>query len=167
MLLTATKFRGIFINKKTKRVYSTRSGSLKELKQSYVYDTRKKTSKPYIQVGVPECSLLHRLIAYTFIGNADGLTVNHKNGNTLDNRIKNLEILTSEQNLLHAKENNLLAKGEKHGRSLYTDSLLLKALRRISAGFSVKSTAEKYKISQSYLNKVKNGVYRKDLLNRV
>jgi hypothetical protein len=167
MLLTATKFHGIFINKRTKKVYSKRSGSLKELKQSHVYDKRKRKPKPYIQVGVPECTLLHRIIAYTFIGNADGLTVNHKNGNTLDNRIKNLEIVTLEQNLLHAKETGLLSKGESHGRSLYKDSLLLKALKRISSGFSVKSTAEKYKVSQSYLNKVKNGVYRRDLLNRV
>ena len=48
---------------------------------------------------------LHRLIAETFIPNPNNLrTVNHINGNKLDNRVENLEIMTvGEHRSLHNK----------------------------------------------------------------
>ena len=160
MTLTETRFPGYFIDDKTFEVYSNKSGIMKPLKQSLVKDPRKKNPKPYIQVGVQGCTLLHRLIADTFISNVDGMTVNHKDGNTLNNSIDNLEVITIEENQLHAKETGLLATGEKHGKCKYSDDLLLGALEEIKTGASVKSVANKYGITQSYLNKVKNGVYR-------
>ena len=97
----------------------------------------------------------------------DGLTVNHKDGNTLNNSIENLEVITIEENQLHAKENGLLASGEKHGRCKYSDDLLLEALKEISLGASVRITSKKYGINTSYLNKVKNGVYRTYLTDSI
>ena len=160
MHLKETNYPGYFIDEKTFEVYSNKSGKLKPLKQSYVYDTRKKSPKPYIQVGVKGCQLLHRLIADTFIGSVSGLTVNHIDGNTLNNSLSNLEIVTLKQNQEHARVSGLLPSGEKHGKCRYSDDLLKQALKEISSGASVKSTAKKYGITQSYLNKVKNGVYR-------
>ena len=43
---------------------------------------------------------LHRLI----MGEPEGLQVNHKNKDTLDNRRQNLEIVTQQQNLKHMRE---------------------------------------------------------------
>lgn len=160
MHLTETRFPHYFIDKDTFQVYSDKSGMLKPLKNSYVYDIRRTNPKPYIQVGIKGCSLLHRLIADTFIKCVDGLTVNHKDGNTLNNSIDNLEVVTIEDNKLHAKLNGLLAIGEKSGKCVYTDDLLKCALHEISVGASVRGTAKKYGITQSYLNKVKNGIYR-------
>ena len=167
MALIATRFDGYFIDSESFKVFSNKSGVLKELKQSMVRDTRKKNPKPYLQVGVEGCTLLHRLIADTFIQCVDGLTVNHIDGDTLNNSLGNLEVVTIQQNQLHAKENNLIPKGEKHGMCKYSDELLTNALRDIKNGNSVRSTAKKYGITQSYLNKVKNGVYRADLLATV
>lgn len=160
MHLTETRFSGYFIDKNTFEVYSNKSGKVKPLKQSYVKDTRKKNSKKYIQVGVKGCTLLHRLIADTFISCVDGLTVNHIDGDTLNNSLGNLEVVTLKQNQEHAKLAGLLPVGEKHGKCKYTDDLLKRALDEISLGASVNGTAKKYGITQSYLNKVKNGVYR-------
>lgn len=50
---------------------------------------------------------LHRLIAITFLGEHDGLVVNHINGNKLDNRIENLEFVTAERNSTLASETGL------------------------------------------------------------
>jgi len=58
--------------------------------------------------------LLHRLIAETFIPNPKGkLLVNHKNGNKLDYRIKNLEWATHSENTLHAYEKGLICRHTK------------------------------------------------------
>lgn len=160
MHLTETRFPNYFIDRDTFEVYSNKSGKLKPLKQSYVRDTRKINPKPYIQVSVKGCSLLHRLIADTFIKCVDGLTVNHIDGDTLNNSIDNLEVVTIEENQLHAKTTGLLPIGEKHGKCKYSDDLLKQALDEIHLGASVRSIANKYGITQSYLNKVKNGVYR-------
>jgi len=146
------------------KVYSDKTGVLKELKQSHVYNTKRVNAKPYVQVGVSGCQLLHRLVASTFIGDITGLTVNHIDGNTLNNTISNLEIVTQLENNLHAIKEGLMPTGEKHGKAKYTDEELLTALREVVTGASVKSTAKKYGITQSYLNRVKNKVYRAYLM---
>jgi len=49
---------------------------------------------------------VHRLIAETFLGDSK-LDVNHKDGNKLNNNIKNLEYVTKSENIKHAIKNNL------------------------------------------------------------
>lgn len=146
------------------KVYSNKTGVYKELKQSKVYNTKRENAKPYIQVGVKGCQLLHRLVADTFIQCVDGLTVNHKDGNICNNSIENLEVVTQRENHKHAADTGLMPNGENHRRAKYSDEVLLNALKEYKSGASIKATANKYGISQSYLNKVKNGVYRAYLI---
>jgi len=52
--------------------------------------------------GKAEIYLIHRLMAFTFLGLSDDkLTVNHINGIKSDNRLENLELLTHSQNNYH------------------------------------------------------------------
>lgn len=60
---------------------------------------------------------IHRLVAQAFIENKDNLPcINHKNGNKLDNRVKNLEWCTQAYNTKDAWKNGLIniPKGSKN-----------------------------------------------------
>jgi hypothetical protein len=50
----------------------------------------------------------HRLVATAFLGDGNGLEVNHKDGNKRNNHYTNLEWVTHQQNMDHAKEHGLL-----------------------------------------------------------
>lgn len=70
--------------------------------------------------GKRKSHLVHRLGAETFlfIKNKDFYEVNHINGNKTNNSIENLEWMTRQENLQHARDNNLFKKqnGQLNGR---------------------------------------------------
>ena len=55
----------------------------------------------YLSVSIDGTSrMLHRIVAQQFINNdIEGMDVNHINGNRIDNRVENLEIITHADNL--------------------------------------------------------------------
>lgn len=66
--------------------------------------------------GTHKAFLVARLVAFTFyekdINNHD-LTVNHKDGNRLNNNLSNLELITLKENILHAFNNGLNSSCKK------------------------------------------------------
>lgn len=57
---------------------------------------------------------VHRMVAETFIKNPNNLqTVNHKDGNKLNNTVSNLEWMSSSDNLRHAHRNGLIKYSSK------------------------------------------------------
>lgn len=87
-------------------IFSTISG---------IFMKPRKRSNGYLQVllrkdGKYKTTLVHRAVMEAFHGPSDK-EVNHKNGNKTDNRLCNLEYVTTEENMQHASLNNLLGKG--------------------------------------------------------
>ena len=84
--------------------------------------------------GKPHTFLVSRLIATTFLEDFidTKLTVNHKDGNRLNNNLENLEWLTRGENIKHAFENNLCTSQtncvlEDKNKRLYKFNSLSKA----------------------------------------
>jgi len=60
---------------------------------------------------------VHRLVAFAFVpGYQEGLTVNHKDGDTLNNRASNLEWLPLADNIRHAWDGGFIGKHPNYYR---------------------------------------------------
>ena len=60
-------------------------------------------------LGKKKYLLVHRLVASTFLPNPnDYRTVNHKDGNKINNNVANLEWCSDSDNLIHARNKGLL-----------------------------------------------------------
>lgn len=98
-------------------VYNSRGQKMKTTITKNGYE-RFNTSRP------TKSYLVHRLVAVCFIENPlNKEQVNHKDGNKLNNKVSNLEWVTSSENMIHGFENNLISKnknnrGVKHFRSI-------------------------------------------------
>jgi hypothetical protein len=63
--------------------------------------------------------LIHRLVAQMFLPNPENKPqVNHKDGNTLNNHVSNLEWVTHLENQKHATDTGLKQKGVNHPRAI-------------------------------------------------
>ena len=82
------------------QIFSNRRGSLKEMKLSVHRDGYFK-----IMICVEKTKytrMVHRLVASAWITNSENKReINHKNGDKKDNRVENLEWVTSSENAFH------------------------------------------------------------------
>lgn len=79
---------------------------LNKIKKGYFHITLRKN-------GIQRTFKAHRLVAANFIVNTEIKSeINHKNAIKTDNRVENLEWVTRQENVYHAKINNLM-KGKK------------------------------------------------------
>lgn len=99
-------------------------------------------NKGYPQValsknGCPLTRQVHQLVCLAFLGEANHLHVNHKDGNPLNNHLSNLEYVTPSENSLHAYNTGLQPsrKGGGNGQAKLTENDVRKIRRRAAQGF--------------------------------
>ena len=95
------------------KIYSFKRGKLDEKKQ-YIGKTGYYIVSLVSDVFKTACRPVHILMALAWLNNPDKLPcVNHKDGNKLNNHIRNLEYITRSGNVIHAYENNLTRRCSK------------------------------------------------------
>lgn len=137
------------------RVLSNKSGTIKELKQS-------EDTKGYMRISLNPRGLkgkkvnarIHNLVAEAYIGKKpEGLTVNHIDGNKLNNHYTNLEYITYRENNLHAYKLGL-KKGVVHK---LTDEDAYKLIELYNRGVEASVLAKTYNVTQHYVYQLVHG----------
>ena len=99
---------------------------------------------------------IHRLVMLAFVGES-GLDVNHINGIKTDNRLENLEYCTRSENIQHAYDAGLKARGENR----YNSKLTRACTERIKyghQGMTQQAIAEIYDIDRSLVGQIRSGI---------
>jgi hypothetical protein len=110
--------------------------------------------------------LIHRIVAEAFIPNPQGLTqINHINCNKSDSRAENLEWCTPKQNMDHAVDNGLVARGYSHHKARLTHSETLEILRNYQNRKSrslptLKQIAAKYGVNEKTIRTALKNKYK-------
>lgn len=113
--------------------------------------------------GKHKSAFKHRivLLAFNYIDNYQEMTVNHIDGNKLNNHVSNLEWCTTKENTHHAIMNNLYKKPRK----LVTDETVIKIRTEYIPGpkGNYKELMKKYNIGKSMFFGIVKDQHRTDL----
>jgi hypothetical protein len=92
---------------------------------------------------------VHRLVSEVFIGDIEGMTVNHKDFNKQNNRVSNLELITMEENYRHAYSMGRMKGhiGESSHRAKITEKQAKEVIRLLREKNTHKEIADNLDIS--------------------
>lgn len=102
---------------------------------------------------------VHRLVAIAFLGEPNGLTVNHKDGDKTNNRLDNLEYITQFENNRHAVDTGLRdLRGSKNRSAKLTEEQVAE-IRRLYAAKqgSTISLGKRFGVKQSTIHRIVTG----------
>ena len=102
---------------------------------------------------------IHRLVAITFIEGDSRLTVNHKDGNKLNNHYSNLEFISNNENLKHAHRIGLNnpPKNKVGTENKFSKLNEFQVLEIRKSNISSRKLSVKYGVHHSVIQGIKNG----------
>lgn len=133
---------------RTKKYLNSSDGPLKQSHCSgYLNVSLSKGNKP-------RSFLVHRVVADAFIGIPSDMVVNHKNGDKLDNRLENLEVVTRQENERHKW--SVLGTGARNNIKLTEqDVRLIRSIYK-KEGHSLKTLATRFGVTKSNISHIVN-----------
>lgn len=130
------------------RVCNAKNGSTSKKRERIL--TQEITVYGYCRVRLFNCDgkakhyATHRLVARAFLGEIDGFEINHKNEIKTDNRVENLEIVTSKQNCNYGTRNERLSEKNKAQKEIWCKPVIQKTLAgEVVARYSSRLEAER------------------------
>lgn len=103
---------------------------------------------------------IHRLLMITYrpINNMEEMTVNHIDGNKMNNSFENLEWVTASENTALAHKTGLNpSKGETHGRAKLTEKQAKRVIQLIKEGKKTKDIQKEIPfITKGMVSKIRN-----------
>jgi hypothetical protein len=146
--------------------------------QAFTSILKTKQIKPWIsqsgyQIVSAKCGdirpkvFVHRLVAMAFVpGYEDGLTVNHINGNKLDNSPENLEWVTLSENTKHQWRTGLVdLRGEKSPSHKLTQRQVIHIRRALREGIPANSLAIIANVNPSTIHLIEKGKRWKSVID--
>lgn len=107
--------------------------------------------------GSSEKYKVHRLVAEVFIDNPLGLlTVNHKDGNKLNNKVENLEWMSQAANTKHAWESDLMVKGSQTPIAKLDEESVEEIMNCFFEGLTNQQIAEVYNVARGTISKIRD-----------
>lgn len=139
-------------------------GKVRNCNTNHLYSIRK-NQDGYSNVSIiptghgrSKSCLVHRLVAETFYAfvNPKEFEVNHMNGNKTDNTIYNLEWVTREENMQHARDTGLFVQqnGQANGRYKYSNQDIEDIQKFLELGFTYKEISKAFGLSGTGVFKV-------------
>jgi len=110
--------------------------------------------------GGQRTATVHRIVTESFLGRRpDDKQVNHKDGDKTNNRLENLEYVTTSENVLHAYKTGLNngPRGELQGNSKLTEEKVHE-IRRLLVDETQTAIALKFNVSNVTISDVARGV---------
>ena len=111
------------------------------------------STKPSGRNAIAKCFRIHREVALAFIPNIENSPqVNHKNGIKTDNKADNLEWCTAKENMIHARDTNLLniISGPAHSRYRLTPEFIQNIYDEVAhTKQSLRSVCRKYNVTHT------------------
>lgn len=102
---------------------------------------------------------IHRMVAETHLGPCpENFQVNHKDGDKTNNHVLNLEYVTHQQNMDHAKDTGLLRarQGSQHGRAKLTEADI-PVIRERCKSESQQTVADSFGVHQTLISDIVTG----------
>lgn len=127
---------GDVINSQTDRVLNQNEDGEGYYHVMIYYNRQRKTTK------------VHKLVAEVYLGNPNGMHVNHKDCNKLNNHVSNLEYVTRQENMTHAVKMGRLVRKINTKQAIEINNMRSNgmAYKRIAAIFNVSYQAIQYTI---------------------
>ena len=163
--LLKVEWKDIYINGELTKYQVSNTGLVKNaLKNNLISSI--KNNRGYLGVvlthnGKHYGRVVHKLLAWTFIPNPENKpTVNHIDGNKLNNHMSNLEWATHSENRQHAWDTGLIQKGPRENpetSKIYSPELIHRVCKLLEEGMGDSEISKILGISKGFAQDIKCG----------